>query len=190
LPPDARNAIVRATARGAERKVGERTTVVDPHRLPIDRIYVPVKRKKTLEPERVRTLAESILERGLEEAIEVRADGDRFVLVEGLHRLEAARALGETLIAAVEVTGARPLERPASAYEAEAQAQREKTERLRKLRLEQSATSGTDGSAGSPQRRPADPPATRERSGGRAAAARPKTLAEWIVRQRDSGGRF
>jgi hypothetical protein len=28
----------------------------------------------------------------------VRADGARFVLIEGLHRLEAARALGETTI--------------------------------------------------------------------------------------------
>jgi ParB-like chromosome segregation protein Spo0J len=28
----------------------------------------------------------------------VRADGDRFVLVEGLHRLEACRALGEATI--------------------------------------------------------------------------------------------
>jgi sulfiredoxin len=30
----------------------------------------------------------------------VRADGARFVLVEGLHRLEAAKALGEQTIAA------------------------------------------------------------------------------------------
>jgi sulfiredoxin len=30
--------------------------------------------------------------------IRVRADGDRFVLVEGLHRLEAMKALGEKTI--------------------------------------------------------------------------------------------
>jgi hypothetical protein len=34
----------------------------------------------------------------------VREDGDRFVLVEGLHRLEAAKSLGETTIAGYRVS--------------------------------------------------------------------------------------
>jgi hypothetical protein len=37
----------------------------------------------------------------------VRADGARFVLVEGLHRLEAAKALGEQTIAAFLVDARR-----------------------------------------------------------------------------------
>ena len=64
----------------------------------IERIYVPTARRKTLAEDKVRTLAEDILENGLKTPIQVRRDGDRFVLVEGLHRLEAARSLGETRI--------------------------------------------------------------------------------------------
>ncbi len=66
--------------------------------VPIERIYVPVKRRATLDPQRVHDLAESILQEGQKTPILVRADGDRFVLVEGFHRLEACRALGETTI--------------------------------------------------------------------------------------------
>jgi ParB-like chromosome segregation protein Spo0J len=39
--------------------------------------------------------------------IQVRADGARFVLVEGLHRLEAARSLGEEEIDAYLVQARR-----------------------------------------------------------------------------------
>ena len=38
------------------------------------------------------------LKRGQQTPILVRTDGARFVLIEGLHRLEAARALGEKTI--------------------------------------------------------------------------------------------
>jgi ParB-like chromosome segregation protein Spo0J len=69
----------------------------------IARIYVPVKRRATLDRARVHTLAESILAEGLKMPILVRPDGDRFVLIEGLHRLEAAKALGETTIAGFRV---------------------------------------------------------------------------------------
>ena len=61
-------------------------------------IRVPVKRKKTLEADKVLTLAEDILENGQLTPIRVRADGDGFVLIEGLHRLEALGALGEETI--------------------------------------------------------------------------------------------
>ena len=64
----------------------------------IARIRVPVKRKKTLDPEKAAALAEAILEEGQRTPISVREDGDGFILVEGLHRLEACRALGETTI--------------------------------------------------------------------------------------------
>ncbi len=66
--------------------------------IPIADIYVPVKRRATLDPRIVRELAESILENGQQTPILVRQDGARFVLVEGLHRLEACKELGETTI--------------------------------------------------------------------------------------------
>lgn len=65
---------------------------------PIDNIYVPVKRRATLVQARVDELAASILKDGQQTPILVRVDGARFVLVEGLHRLEAAKSLGEKTI--------------------------------------------------------------------------------------------
>jgi ParB-like chromosome segregation protein Spo0J len=61
-------------------------------------IYVPIKRRATLEQKRVDEIAASMLDGGQQTPILVRPDGERFVLVEGLHRLEAAKALGETTI--------------------------------------------------------------------------------------------
>ena len=61
-------------------------------------IYVPVKRRATLKQKRVDDIAASMLESGQQSPILVRPDGARFILVEGLHRLEAARALGEKTI--------------------------------------------------------------------------------------------
>ena len=61
-------------------------------------IYVPIKRRATLEQKRVDEIAASMLENGQQMPILVRPDGERFVLVEGLHRLEAAKALGEKTI--------------------------------------------------------------------------------------------
>ncbi|CAA9334651.1 MAG: hypothetical protein AVDCRST_MAG90-1667 [uncultured Microvirga sp.] len=66
--------------------------------LPVASIYVPVKRRATLDPAKVLTIAQSILETGQEAPILVREDGDRFVLIEGLHRLEACKSLGEANI--------------------------------------------------------------------------------------------
>jgi ParB-like chromosome segregation protein Spo0J len=65
-------------------------------KVPVETIYVPTARRKTLHPETVRLLAEDILENGLKTPIQVRHDGKRHVLVEGLHRLEAVKWLGET----------------------------------------------------------------------------------------------
>ena len=68
------------------------------HTLAIASIYVPVKRRQTLDPKKVEAIAESMLEVGQEAPILVRSDGDRYVLVEGLHRLEACKALGEETV--------------------------------------------------------------------------------------------
>ncbi len=72
----------------------------------IDKIYVPVGRQRNLDRETVTKIAESILEVGLEVPISLRRDGERFVLVSGLHRLEACKALGDQTVAAI-VVGAR-----------------------------------------------------------------------------------
>ena len=56
----------------------------------LDDIYVPTARRATLDMEAARVLAEDILENGLKTPIQVRHDGKRHILVEGLHRLEAA----------------------------------------------------------------------------------------------------
>lgn len=64
----------------------------------IEDIYVPVKRRKTLQPETVDEIAQSMLEDGQLTPITVRPDKNHFVLIEGLHRLEACKALGEETI--------------------------------------------------------------------------------------------
>lgn len=66
--------------------------------LTINKIYVPIKRRSTLNQKIVDSLAEAILEEGQKVPIQVRQDGERLVLIEGLHRLEACRALGENSI--------------------------------------------------------------------------------------------
>jgi len=64
----------------------------------IANIYVPVKRRATLDPKKAQAIAESMLQVGQQSPILVRQDGERFVLVEGLHRLEACKQLGEDTI--------------------------------------------------------------------------------------------
>ncbi len=71
---------------------------MDDQAFKIEDIYVPVKRRRTLDPVTVNTIAESILEEGQRTPILVRRDGERLVLVEGLQRLEACRSLGEETI--------------------------------------------------------------------------------------------
>ena len=64
----------------------------------IDEIYVPVKRRKTLNMKVMNEIAESMLEKGQLTPILVRRGSERFVLVEGLHRLEACKALGDETV--------------------------------------------------------------------------------------------
>jgi len=73
----------------------------------VDEVYVPVKRRATLNAKTVQDIAESMLEEGQRTPILVRRDGERFVLVEGLHRLEACKALGESKIRALFVQARR-----------------------------------------------------------------------------------
>ncbi|MDJ0943182.1 MAG: ParB N-terminal domain-containing protein [Kiloniellales bacterium] len=69
--------------------------------VPIAEIYVPARLRGTLDAAKVETLAEDILEHGQQTAISVRKGDNRYVLVSGLHRLEACKALGEATIKAI-----------------------------------------------------------------------------------------
>ena len=73
----------------------------------VEDIYVPLKRRRTVNLETVNTIAESMLEEGQRTPIWVRRDRGRLVLVEGLQRLEACRSLGEETIIGVIVQARR-----------------------------------------------------------------------------------
>jgi sulfiredoxin len=74
------------------------STMLKRQQFPIANIRVPSKRLKTLEADKVREIAEDMLENGQTTPIRVREDGENFVLIEGFHRLEALRALGEETV--------------------------------------------------------------------------------------------
>ncbi len=78
---------------------------MEPIDILIEDIYIPAKhRRRTVDRKAVEELAESILEAGgLKAPILVRPDGARYVLVSGLHRLEACKALGEETISGLVV---------------------------------------------------------------------------------------
>jgi ParB-like nuclease domain len=111
-----------------------------PESFPIDKIYVPVKRKKAIKPELVQEIAGSILEIGQQAPILVRPEKGRFALVEGLHRLEACKALGETTIIGVLVSAKFGRQRTLLSPSPEGEAERGKMARLKKLRLEKEAS--------------------------------------------------
>jgi hypothetical protein len=168
-----------------------------PESFPIEKIFVPTKQKKAIKPEIVGEIAESMLDIGQQAPISVRVDGDRLVLVEGLHRLEACKALGETTIIGVivpaEVAQHRPLLSEGPAVEAE----RIKMARLKQLRLEKEAAEASTAAlrgvnaTEAPRARPTtgvrgNPKA----SPGRTAKSTPRTLSDWITQQKGSGGRY
>ena len=161
--------------------------VSKPEHISIDRIYTPAKRRKTVDAEVVQRIAESILEAGQDAPILVRPDEDqhRYVLIDGLHRLEACKALGETtILALVGSADDRADERPT--YELAAEMQRQTMERLRRLRLEQEAARKAEAAA--------QPTHSAERTSSRArnkgSDSKRKSLSEWIERQEREGGRY
>jgi len=77
------------------------------HTLQIADIYIPTARRKTLDPAKAEEIAESMIEEGQITPIQVRKGRDRFVLIEGLHRLEACKLLGEETIIALLVQARR-----------------------------------------------------------------------------------
>jgi ParB-like chromosome segregation protein Spo0J len=174
-----------------------------PESFPIAKIYVPVKRKKAIKPEVVEEIAGSILEIGQQAPILVRPDEGRFVLVEGLHRLEACKALGETTIIGILVSTEVAHQRALLSESPEAEAERDKMARLKKLRLEKEAAEKSaasrvvmetdaagvprDGSGkGTQNNGKASPRQLNRRTSG----SGPKTLSEWLTQQKRDGGRY
>ena len=165
---------------------------------PIDKIYVPVKRRKALKSELVQEIAESILEIGQQTPLLVRPDGDRFVLVEGLHRLEACKALGEKTIIGLLVSAED--QKTLLPHSAEAEAERQKMVRLRKLRLEKEAAAAVASVMETElavllRERPdkyirnnlkAMP---RQLNCG-SSGSTPRTLSEWLTQQKRDGGSY
>ena len=167
-----------------------------PESFPIEKIFVPTKQKKAIKPEIVGEIAESMLDIGQQEPISVRLDGDRLVLVEGLHRLEACKALGETTIIGVIVPAEVAQHKPQLAERPEVEAERLKMARLKQLRLEKEAAEASmAASRGSATQAPRAGSAKGLRdnpkaSPGRTAKSTPKTLSDWITQQKGHGGRY
>ena len=183
--------------------------MLKPESFPIDKIYVPVKRRKALKSEVVQEIAESILETGQQAPILVRPDEDRFVLVEGLHRLEACKALGENTIIGLLVSAEVAHQRTHLPFSAEAEAEHQKMVRLRKLRLEKEAAEKSavasravteSESAVLPRKRPEKhirdnlkpTPSQLERRtfGSTPGTSSARTLSEWRTQQERDGGRY
>ena len=170
----------------------------------IDKIYVPVKRRKALKSELVQEIAESILEIGQQTPILVRPDGDRFVLVEGLHRLEACKALGEKTIIGLLVSAEVAYQKTLLPHSAEAEAERQKMVRLRKLRLEkEAAEKSAVASRAVMETEPAvllrerpdeyirnNLKSTPRQLNRGTSGSTPRTLSEWLTQQKRDGGSY
>jgi uncharacterized ParB-like nuclease family protein len=169
---------------------------------PIDKIYVPVKRKKALKPELVQEIAESILKIGQQAPILVRPDEGRFVLVEGLHRFEACKALGEKTIIGVLVSA--EIVHQKTVLSDSAAAERDKMARLKRLRLEKEAAARlaaasepvTEMQSAELLRKPSEKGIRNNRKasgsqlGRRASGSTPRTLSEWLTQQKRDGSRY
>jgi uncharacterized ParB-like nuclease family protein len=170
-----------------------------PESFPIDKIYVPVKRKKALKPELVQEIAESILEIGQKAPIIVRPDEGRFVLVEGLHRFEACKALGEKTIIGVLISAGIVHQKTLLSNSAEAE--HDKMARLKRLRLEKEAAAGLAAASEpvmqtqsaellrEPSEKRSNLKASRTQLNRKTSVSTPKTLSEWLTQQKRDGGR-
>ncbi len=72
--------------------------MLKPIAVKIEEIYIPAGRRKELDPDKVEAVAEEIMGEAEEQPIMVREGKGRYVLVKGVHRLEARKALGEETI--------------------------------------------------------------------------------------------
>jgi uncharacterized ParB-like nuclease family protein len=176
--------------------------VLKPESFPVDKIYVPVKRRKALKCDVVQEIAESILEIGQQAPILVRPDEDRFVLVEGLHRLEACKALGEKTILGLLVSAEVAHQKAILPDSAEAEAERQKMARLRKLRLEKEAAEKSAVASravtesesvvllGERPEKYTRNNLKATQSHRRASGSTSRTLSEWLTQRERDGGRY
>ena len=74
--------------------------LMKPTVIKIAEIYIPAALRHPLDPKKLEEIAVSIADIGQQTPILVRPDKERYVLVSGLYRLEACRALGETTVIA------------------------------------------------------------------------------------------
>jgi hypothetical protein len=152
----------------------------------IAQIYVPVKRRGTVSADLVGEIAESILEIGQQTPILVRPDGDRYVLVEGLHRLEACKALGEETIVGFLVQAHLSTETVKPSSETDLEVARQKTERLRQLRLAKEAAERPTASTA----KEIESRSTSDERGGKRLVARrskPISLVDWLSKRGHDG---
>ena len=176
--------------------------MLKPESFPIDKIYVPVKRRKALSSQAVEEIAESILETGQQVPILIRPDEDRFVLVEGLHRLEACKALGEKTIIGLLVSTEVAHQKTHLPPRSEAEVERQKMARLRKLRLEKEAADKLAVASGAVTETESaavlrDRPEKYLRNNSKPTPIKldrsgltPRTLSEWLTKQERGGGRY
>jgi ParB-like chromosome segregation protein Spo0J len=167
-----------------------------PESFPIEKIFVPTKQKKAIKPEIVGEIAESMLDIGQQAPISVRLDGDRLVLVEGLHRLEACKALGETTIIGILVSAEPTQQKLHLCENPKAEAERDKMARLKKLRLEKEVAERSAavlrGFMEAQLLRTYPPKGVRDNpkaTASRTLESAPKTLSAWITQQKRDGGR-
>ncbi len=66
----------------------------------IEDIYIPTARRNELDQSKVDEIVERMLNGDEEKPIKVRKGKGRLVLIQGVHRLEASRAVGESEIGA------------------------------------------------------------------------------------------
>ena len=156
--------------------------MVKPESFPIFKLYVPAKRRGTANPDIIRDIAESMLNIGQQTPIRVRRDGDRLILVEGLHRLEACKALGEETILGFIVEGPVEPQKAPLPQDPAADALRQKMARLRELRL---ANEAAQQSSIAPTSREPAPKKPKKQT----IRAKKISLAEWLQEREFDGGR-
>jgi ParB-like chromosome segregation protein Spo0J len=175
-----------------------------PESFPIDKIFVPVKREKTLKPELVQEIAESILEIGQQAPILVRPDKGGLVLVEGLHRFEACKALGEKTIIGVLAPAEIVQQKTFLSDSPDVVAERDKMARLKRLRLEKEAAESLAAASETVletqstelRRKPSEKgtrnnlKAARSQPNRSTSESTPRTLSEWLTQQKRDGGRY
>ena len=74
--------------------------MLKPVTIDISDVYVTAVLRKEFDSRKVEKIAEELLENNRSEPIQVRQGNGRFVLIKGIHRLEAMKALGESTIEA------------------------------------------------------------------------------------------